>query len=162
MQDDVLYFDDLQVGDTFSTRSFELTEADLLRFAGEFDPQPFHLDDEAARGTLFGGLAASGWHTAAITMRLLVTSGPRLANGIIGMGGDIEWKSPARPGDVLRVDSEVTDLVASRSRADRGMLVLRSTTRNQRDETVQVTTAKLMLARRQLATSAEDARTTGT
>jgi acyl dehydratase len=148
MDDDLLYFDDLKVGDKFSSTTFELNQADLTRFAGEFDPQPFHLDDAAARSTLFGGLAASGWHTAAITMRLLVTSGPRLANGIIGMGGEIEWKSPARPGDVLRVESEVAELIASRSRSDRGVLVLRSTTRNQRDEAVQVLTARLMLARR--------------
>lgn len=148
MESDVLYFDDLKIGDKFSSDTFELTAADLTRFAGEFDPQPFHLDDAAARTTLFGGLAASGWHTAAITMRLLVTSGPKLANGIVGMGGEIEWKSPARPGDVLRVESEVMELIASRSRADRGVLVLRSTTRNQRDEAVQVLTAKLMLARR--------------
>jgi acyl dehydratase len=148
MESDLLYFDDLKVGDKFSSDTFEVSAADVTRFASEFDPQPFHLDEDAARTTLFGGLAASGWHTAAITMRLLVTSGPRLANGIIGMGGEIEWKAPTRPGDVLRVSSEVVELIASRSRSDRGILVLRSTTLNQRDETVQVLMARLMLARR--------------
>ena len=116
-----LYFDDLQIGDTFTSGTLEVSAADIKRFAAEFDPQPFHLDDEAASATMFGGLAASGWHTAAITMRLLVTGGPRLANGIVGAGGEIEWKAPTRPGDVLRVDSEVVDLISSRSRPDRGV-----------------------------------------
>jgi len=148
MDQELLYFDDLRVGDAFDSGTHELTVDDIRRFAGEFDPQPFHLDDEAARGTVFGGLAASGWHTAAITMRLLVTRGPKLANGILGAGGDIEWKMPARPGDVLHVDSEVVEMIPSRSRPDRGIVVLRSKTRNQRGEVVQVLNAKLMVARR--------------
>jgi acyl dehydratase len=148
MDQELLYFDDLRVGDAFDNGTHELTVDDIRRFAGEFDPQPFHLDDEAARGTVFGGLAASGWHTAAITMRLLVTRGPKLANGILGAGGDIEWKMPARPGDVLHVDSEVVEMIPSRSRPDRGVVVLRSKTRNQRGEVVQVLNAKLMVARR--------------
>ena len=148
MDQELLYFDDLRVGDAFDNGTHELTVDDIRRFAGEFDPQPFHLDDEAARGTVFGGLAASGWHTAAITMRLLVTRGPKLANGILGAGGDIEWKMPARPGDVLHVDSEVVEMIPSRSRPDRGIVVLRSKTRNQRGEVVQVLNAKLMVARR--------------
>src|SRR5262245_64766404 len=95
MSQDLLYFDDLQVGDRFRTGTYELKVEDMKRFAGEFDPQPFHLDEEAARGTIFGGLAASGWHTAAVTMRLLVTGGPKIANGIVGAGGEVEWKTPA-------------------------------------------------------------------
>ena len=101
MSQETLYFDDLKVGDTFITGTHEVSAADIKRFAAEFDPQPFHLDDEAARHTMFGGLAASGWHTAAITMRLLVTGGPKLANGVLGAGGEIAWKTPTRPGDVL-------------------------------------------------------------
>jgi len=142
-----LYFDDLKVGDRFTTGSYEVRTEDIKRFASEFDPQPFHLDEDAARGTFFGGLAASGWHTAAITMRLLVTGGPRLANGIIGAGGDVEWKMPTRPGDVLHVESEVLELIPSRSRPDRGVLVLRSKTITQRGDVVQVSTARLMVAR---------------
>jgi acyl dehydratase len=145
---DIVHFDDLKVGDTFHTGTHEVTVDDIHRFAREFDPQPFHLDDAAARKSLFGGLAASGWHTAAITMRLLVTGGPRLANGIVGAGGEIEWKTPTRPGDVLRVDSEVLELIPSRSRPDRGVVVMRSRTVNQRGEVVQTLTAKLMVARR--------------
>jgi acyl dehydratase len=148
MTRETLYFDDLEVGDTFTTGTHEMTAGDIKRFAEEFDPQSFHLDDAAARQTLFGGLAASGWHTAAITMRLLVTGGPKLANGIVGAGGDIEWKNPARPGDVLHVDSEVVELVPSKSRPDRGLVVLRSRTANQRGDVVQVTTAKLLVTRR--------------
>jgi acyl dehydratase len=151
MAQSLLYFDDLKVGDTFTTGSYELRTEDIKRFASEFDPQPFHLDEDAARGTFFGGLAASGWHTAAITMRLLVTGGPRLANGIIGAGGDIEWKAPTRPGDVLHVESEAIELIPSRSRPDRGVLVLRSKTITQRGDVVQVLTARLMLARRSSA-----------
>jgi acyl dehydratase len=148
MSQEMLYFDDLKVGDTFTTGTYEVSAADIKRFAAEFDPQPFHLDDEAARSTMFGGLAASGWHTAAITMRLLVSGGPKLANGVLGAGGEIEWKVPTRPGDVLHVESEVVELTPSRSRTDRGMLVLRSRTINQHCEVVQTLSAKLIVARR--------------
>ena len=116
--------------------------------AEEFDPQPFHFDEAAAESSVFRGLAASGWHTAAITMRLLVSGGPKLANGVLGAGGEIEWKMPTRPGDVLHVESEVVELTPSRSRTDRGMLVLRSRTINQHGEVVQNLTAKLIVARR--------------
>ena len=148
MSQETLYFDDLKVGDTFTTGTYEVSAADIKRFAAEFDPQPFHLDDELARGTMFAGLAASGWHTAAITMRLLVSGGPKLANGVLGAGGEIEWKIPTRPGDVLHVESEVVELIPSRSRPDRGMLVLRSRTINQHGEVVQALTAKLIVSRR--------------
>ncbi|MEM5314639.1 MaoC family dehydratase [Paraburkholderia sp. JHI869] len=148
MSQETLYFDDLKVGDTFTTGTHEVSAADIKRFAAEFDPQPFHLDDDAARETMFGGLAASGWHTAAMTMRLLVDDGPKLAGGVLGAGCEIEWKMPTRPGDVLHVESEVMELVPSRSRADLGTLVLRSRTLNQQGQVVQNMTAKLIVARR--------------
>jgi acyl dehydratase len=148
MEQDLLYYDDLRLGDRFTSGSQQLSVQDIQRFAGEFDPQPFHLDEAQARGTFFGGLAASGWHTAAITMRLLVSGGPRLAGGIVGAGGEIEWKAPTRPGDTLHVESEVVELVPSRSRPDRGMAVLRSKTLNQRGEVLQVLTARLVVPRR--------------
>jgi acyl dehydratase len=148
MSPQLLYFDDLKPGDAFVTAAQEVGLDDVRRFAAEFDPQPFHLDDAAARDTIFGGLAASGWHTAAVTMKLLVTSGPKLANGIVGAGSEIEWKAPVRPGDVLHVESQVLELIPSRSRPDRGIVVLQSRTLNQRSEVVQVLTAKLMVARR--------------
>jgi acyl dehydratase len=145
---DLLYLDDLRIGDTFKTESHRL-DADQVRFfAMHFDPQPFHLDDVAAKQSVFGGLAASGWHTAATTMRLLVTSGPPLADGIVGAGAKVEWKAPTRPGDVLRVESEVIEITPSRSRPDRGMVVMRSDTLNQRGEIVQTMTATLAVTRR--------------
>lgn len=143
-----LYLDDLEVGQRFTTATHLIEEDEVRAFAAQYDPQPFHLSDEAARATLFGGLAASGWHTAAVTMRLQVQSGPPLAGGIIGGGGEIGWPKPTRPGDALRVESEILAVTPSRSRPDRGMVTLRSETRNQRDEIVQTLTVKLVVQRR--------------
>ncbi len=146
-----LYFlDDLVIGQRFNSGAYALTEDKLIAFAAEYDPQPFHLDKEAAAATLFKGLAASGWHTAAITMRLLNDGGAPLAGGIIGAGGHIEWPRPTRPGDVLHVVSEVVQIIPSRSKPQQGLVVVRSETRNQRDEVVQILTAKLVVPRRVL------------
>jgi acyl dehydratase len=123
-------------------------EVQIKAFAGQFDPQPFHLDNEAAQGSFFGGLVASGWHTAAITMRLLVDGAAPIAGGVIGAGGEIQWPRPTRPGDILRVESEVLEVKPSRSRPDRGIVTLRSETLNQEDQAVQVLTAKLVVPRR--------------
>lgn len=142
------YLEDLQIGDRFTSAEHALDEAQIKAFAREFDPQPFHLDDEVARGTLFGGLAASGWHTAALTMRLLVGGGLPLAGGIIGVGGEISWPKPTRPGDVLQVQTEVISVTPSRSRPDRGMVVVRSETRNQHGDVVQQSVYKLVVPRR--------------
>lgn len=143
-----LYLDDLRVGQRFVTGEHALGEAEIKAFASRFDPQPFHLDDEAAKGTLFGGLAASGWHTAAITMRLIVEGGLPLAGGIISTGGELSWLKPARPGDVLHVESEIVEVTPSRSRPERGTVVVRNETRNQHGDVVQVFTAKLVVTRR--------------
>jgi acyl dehydratase len=145
---DLLYLDDLRVGQRFTSASHALDEAQIKAFAAQFDPQPFHLDDSAARASLFGGLAASGWHTAAITMRLLVGGGAPVAGGVVGAGGEISWPRPTRPGDVLQVESEIVEVTPSRSRPDRGMVTLRSETRNQRGDVVQILTAKLVVPRR--------------
>ncbi|MDF2115072.1 MaoC family dehydratase [Roseiarcaceae bacterium H3SJ34-1] len=142
------YFDDFHVGQRFGSETHALDEAQIKAFAAQFDPQPFHLDEKAAAGSLFGGLAASGWHTAAITMRLLVRSGLPIAGGIIGAGGEISWPRPTRPGDVLSVESEIVEVTPSRSRPDRGMMRMRSETKNQRGEIVQVLVAKLVVPRR--------------
>lgn len=149
-----LYLDDLRVGQRFSSGTHLVDAEEIKAFAAQFDPQPFHLDELAAQGTLFGGLAASGWHTAAITMRLLVETGLPLMGGIIGAGGEISWPRPTRPGDVLRVVSEIEDVTPSRSRPDRGMVRVRSETRNQRDEVVQVLVSKLVVPRRTAAPAA--------
>ncbi len=146
----VFHLEDLRVGQRFRSGTHALDEAQIKSFARQFDPQPFHVDDDQARDTLFGGLAASGWHTAAITMRLMVGGVP-LAGGIIGAGGEINWPKPTRPGDVLHVESEIVEITPSRSRPDRGTVTVRSETLNQRGETVQVLTAKLIVPRRPAA-----------
>jgi acyl dehydratase len=143
-----LYFDDLHVGDRFRTGSRALSAAAVKAFAQEFDPQPFHLDEGAAQASMFRGLAASGWHVAALTMRLLVEGGPALAGGIIGAGVQLEWNAPTRPDDVLHVDSVVVELIPSRSRPERGIVVLKSETINESGQVVQTQTAKLVVPRR--------------
>jgi len=150
--DGKLFLEDLHPGKRFTTGTHTLDEAQIKAFAAEFDPQPFHLDDEAAKDSLFGSLAASGWHTAAITMRLQVESGLPISGGIIGAGGEIAWPRPTRPGDVLYVESEILEIKPSRSRPDRGMVTLRSETRNQREEVLQILTVKLVVPRREQAT----------
>ncbi len=145
---DKLYLDDLSVGQRFTTHALTVTEGEIKSFAAQYDPQPFHLDDAAAQKTLFGGLAASGWHTAALTMRLLVDGGPPLAWGIIGGGGEIAWPRPTRPGDALHVEGEVVEIIPSKSKPDRGMVMMRSETVNQNGDAVQVTTMKLVVPRR--------------
>ena len=145
---DLLYLDDLQVGQRFTSRTHRVDEAEIKAFASQFDPQPFHLDENAAKASLFSGLVASGWHTAAMTMRLLVETGLPLAGGLIGAGGELSWPRPTRPGDILRVESEVQEIIPSRSRPDRGVVALRMVTRNQRDEEVQIFVAKLVVPRR--------------
>lgn len=142
-----LYLEDIQPGQRFTSGTHTLDEAQIKAFAHQFDPQPFHLDDEAAQDSLFGSLAASGWHTAAITMRLQVESGLPISGGIIGAGGEIAWPRPTRPGDILQVESEVLAVTPSRSRPDRGMITVRSETRNQRGEVVQILTVKLVVPR---------------
>jgi len=143
-----LYLEDLSVGQRFTTGTLTVTEAEIKEFAGRYDPQPFHLDDAAAAKTLFGGLAASGWHTAAMTMRLLVQSGAPLAWGIIGGGGEIAWPRPTRAGDVLHVEGEVMEITPSKSKPDRGMVLMKSETKNQNGDAVQVTAMKLIVPRR--------------
>ena len=144
-----LYLEDLAVGRRFTSATHVIDAAQIKAFAGQFDPQPFHLDDETAKSTLFAGLAASGWHTAAITMRLLVESDLKPAGGIVGAGfEEFRWARPVRPGDELRVEVEVIEARPSRSRPDQGVLKVRTTTLNQRDEAVQVTIGSLVVPRR--------------
>jgi len=144
----LLHLDDLRIGQRFASSTEAVDERAITEFARQFDPQPFHLDPEAAKLSLFGGLAASGWHTAAITMRLNVRGGLPIAGGIVGLGGELSWPKPTRPGDVLRVESEVVEISPSRSRPDRGTVIVRSETRNQRDQVVQIATMKLLVPRR--------------
>jgi acyl dehydratase len=144
----VRYLEDFAVGQTFGSGRMRVDPERIKSFAAEFDPQPFHLDDGAARDTLFRGLAASGWHTAAMTMRLLLGSEFKPAGGIAGGGGEITWPRPVRPGDELRVESEVLEVRPSKSRPEQGLLKLRTTTLNQNDEAVQILVANLVVPRR--------------
>jgi len=143
----VLYLEDLKPQMMFHSETKVMTPEEIRGFAETYDPQPFHLDAAAAAKSVFGGLAASGWHTAAVSMRLMVASVP-LAGGIIGASGELAWPKPTRPGDVLQVVTEVLDVIPSRSRPDRGMGVLRSETLNQDGAVVQVFTCKVVLQRR--------------
>ena len=147
-----LSLEDFYPGQRFTSGTHALDEAQIKAFARQFDPQPFHIDDVAAQDSLFAGLAASGWHTAAITMRLQVESGLPISGGIISAGGEFQWPRPTRPGDVLHVESEVLEVKPSRSHPERGMITVRSETRNQRGEVVQILTAKLVVPRRSVVT----------
>src|SRR5918999_5193932 len=143
------YLEDFAVGQKFGSATLRVEEDGIKRFAAEFDPQPFHLDNAAARASLFGGLAASGWHTAALTMRLLVQSEVKPAGGIIGAGFDeFRWPRPVRPGDELRIEAEVLEVRPSKSRPDQGMVKLKTTTLNQKDEPVQISVGNLVVPRR--------------
>ena len=145
----VHYLEDFAVGQTYGSPLLRVDEARAVDFAKEFDPQPFHLDDKAARGSIFGGLAASGWHTAAMTMRLLVEGDLKPAGGIIGLGFDeFRWPRPVRPGDELHLTSEILEVRPSKSRPDQGLVKVRTTTFNQNNEPVQITVGNLLVPRR--------------
>lgn len=143
------YLEDYQVGQKFASGRLKVELDGIRRFAAEFDPQPFHLDESAARASLFKGLAASGWHTAALTMRLLVGSELKPAGGIIGAGFDeFRWPRPVRPGDELHLESEILEVRPSKSRPEQGMIKVRTTTYNQDGEPVQVSVGSLVVPRR--------------
>jgi acyl dehydratase len=143
------YLEDFAVGQVFRTGRKRVDKDEIFAFAKQYDPQPFHLDEAAARQSPFAGLAASGWHTAALTMRLLVDGEFKPAGGILGVGFDeLSWPRAVRPGDELYVKSEVLEVRPSKSRPDRGMIRVRNTTFNQNDEPVQVFTGNLLVPRR--------------
>jgi acyl dehydratase len=151
-----LHLEDFTVGQTFGSGRLKVDAEQIKAFAAVFDPQPFHLDEQSARDTFFKGLAASGWHTAALTMRLLVDSPLKPAAGIIGAGGEISWPKPVRPGDELRVETEILEVRPSQSRPDRGMVRMRTKTLNQDGDTVQILIANLIVTRRPAASPADD------
>ena len=142
------YFDDLSSGERLQSGQYIVTEEEIINFAREFDPQPFHLDKAVARQTMFEGLIASGWHTAAITMRLFVQT-LNFAEGAIGLGVDeLRWPIAVRPGDVLQVETEIVDLRLSQSKPSHGIVRLRNVTTNQRGEIVQTMAASALVLRR--------------
>ena len=143
------YLEDFEAGQIFGSGRMRIDADRIKSFAAEFDPQPFHLDEKAATDSIFRGLAASGWHTAAVTMRLLVESDIKPAGGIVGAGFDeFRWPRPVRPGDELRVESEVLEIRASKTRPDQGVIKVRTTTLNQNNEPVQVSLGNLIVPRR--------------
>jgi len=145
----VRYLEDREAGQKFVSGRLSVEAERIKSFAAEFDPQPFHLNEDSARDSFFNGLAASGWHTAAMTMRLLVESDFKLAGGIIGAGfDDMRWPRPVRPGDELHVESEVLEVRPSKSRPDQGLIKVRTTTLNQNNEPVQVFVGNLIVLRR--------------
>lgn len=148
---ELVYLEDLAVGQSFSNGPVELTAEAIKAFAAQFDPQPFHLDEAAAEASLFGRLAASGWHTAALTMRLLVTGGPRVGWGYIGAGGELTWPRPAYVGDQLTLHAEILEITPSRSKPDRGMARVHMVTKNQHGQVVQDMTARVLVPRRPAA-----------
>jgi acyl dehydratase len=144
------YLEDFAVGQTFGSCRLRVSKEQIKAFAAEFDPQPFHLDEAVAQDTIFQGLVASGWHTAALTMRLLVGSELKPAGGIVGAGFDeFRWPRPVRPGDELRIESEVLEVRPSKSLPNQGRIKVRTTTLNQNDETVQIQIANLIVPRGQ-------------
>jgi acyl dehydratase len=146
------YLEDFAVGQVFNTGRLRVDKEMILAFAKEFDPQPFHLDEEAARQTPFRGLAASGWHTAALTMRLMVDGEFNPMGGILGVGfDDLSWPRPVRPGDELHAKSEVLEVRPSKSKPDRGLIRVRTTALNQSDEAVMMFTGNLLVPRRPVA-----------
>jgi acyl dehydratase len=146
------YLEDFAVGQVFNTGRLRVDKQMILAFAKEFDPQPFHLDEEAARQTPFRGLAASGWHTAALTMRLMVDGEFNPVGGILGVGfDDLSWPRPVRPGDELHAKSEILEVRPSKSKPDRGLIRVRTTALNQSDEAVMMFTGNLLVPRRPAA-----------
>jgi len=143
------FLEDLTVGQTFGSGRLRIDEEGIKHFAAEFDPQPFHLDEQAARRTIFRGLAASGWYTAALTMRLLVESDFNPAGGVVGASLDeLRWPRPVRPGDELRVETEVLEVRPSKSRPEQGIVKVRVTTLNQAGEALQIYVGNLVVLRR--------------
>ena len=145
----VRYLEDFEPGQKFGSDRLRVEPQRIKSFAAEFDPQPFHLDENSARDTLFKGLAASGWHTAAVTMRLLVDGELKPAGGILGAGfEEMRWPRPVRPGDELHVEAEVLEVRPSKSRPDQGVIKVRTTTLNQNEEPVQIFVGSLIVLRR--------------
>ena len=143
------YLEDLQTGDRFGSEVLEVTEESIIAFARDFDPQPFHLDIAAAEKSVFNGLVASGWHTAAMSMKLFVTGGLRLAGGSVGLGVDeLRWPRPVKPGDILRLETEILEVRPSQSKPDRGVIRIRNVTTNQHGQVVQTFVASVLARRR--------------
>jgi acyl dehydratase len=143
-----LFLEDLHVGDRFGSEAIAVTEQDIIAFARDFDPQPFHLDRTASEQSVFKELVASGWHTAAMSMKLFVTGKLKLAGGSVGLGVDeLRWPRPVKPGDTLRLETEILDVRPSKSKPDRGIIRIRNVTTNQDGQVVQTFVASVLVRR---------------
>jgi len=147
-----LYLEDIKIGHAFTSAMHPMDVSQITAFAKQFDPQPFHTDPEAGRQSIFGSLIASGWHTAAISMRLIVENLP-IAGGLIGMGGECSWPNPTKPTDILYVKGSIVDIRPSQSNPDRGIVTLHAVTYNQEGVSLQVLTAKLLAFKRPIPTA---------
>jgi acyl dehydratase len=157
----MLFFEDLSLGDTFKTAEHTVTTEEIIAFGRQFDPQPFHTDPTAAQATLFGRLVASGWHTAALSMGLMVRGEMNLDGGVIGLGvDDLRWPRPVLPGDRLRVMMKIAELNPEPLRPGRGKIKLHCRTLNQDGKTVQEMTANLLIGRRPSSAKAMEGRPT--
>ena len=144
-----MYLEDFAVGQAFGSNKVTVDTKSIKAFAAQYDPQPFHLDEAAGKASLFGGLVASGWHTAVLTMKLIVGSELQIAGGSVGAGVEhMQWPRPVRPGDTLHLVSEVLEVRPSKSRPDRGIVKIKTTTLNQKDEAVMVMVSNLIVPRR--------------
>ncbi|HCK31216.1 MAG TPA: dehydratase [Acinetobacter ursingii] len=144
----MLYLEDLNVGDRFISREYEMTLEEIKQFAGQYDPQPFHLDEaEAEKSLIFQGLAASGWHTAAVTMRLWTECFP-IQGGLIGSESSLRWPRPTRPGDKIHVEVEVTAIVPSKTKNDRGIVSYITQALNQNGDVLLISTTKIVVFRK--------------
>lgn len=143
-----MFYEDLSNGRTYRSAPIAVTLEEITTFAARYDPQPFHLDPEAGRESVFGGLVASGWLTASLTMRLMVKSEFRFGSGVIGLGVDsLRWPEPVRPGDTLTATVEVVAMRVSASQPEHGVVKIRTTTTNQRDDVVQVMISNVLVRR---------------
>ncbi|MEQ1104810.1 MaoC family dehydratase [Acinetobacter ursingii] len=144
----MLYLEDLNIGDRFISREYEMTLEEIKQFAGQYDPQPFHLDEaEAEKSSIFQGLAASGWHTAAVTMRLWTECFP-IQGGLIGSESSLRWPRPTRPGDKIHVEVEITAIVPSKTKNDRGIVSYITQALNQNGDVLLISTTKIVVFRK--------------
>ncbi|MDY6458472.1 MaoC family dehydratase [Acinetobacter faecalis] len=142
------YLEDLNIGDKFRSRNYEVTLEEIIEFATKYDPQVFHLDEEKAKDhPIFQGIAASGWHTSSIVMRLWTECFP-IADGLIGLEGSMRWPKPTRPGDILHVQVELTDIIPSKSKPDRGIVVYSTQALNQHGDVLLNSSTKILVFRK--------------
>ncbi len=152
MADNLLYFEDFEIGQEYVSDTYEMNKEEIIEFAKQFDPQFFHIDEEDAKNSFFGALAASGWHTASISMRLSVQAEKKFAGGMIGASVELSWPTPTRPGHILQVYTKVIDIKPINSRPKHGFVIMQSETRNQFGEVLQRQKTHVLVERKKAGT----------